>query len=180
MVFLDKGIARLFGEFFALSCLGAILFCTSALVVTAHRPVRPVDDERERQNPFSQLKRTSGLRRVTAGPSSEIASTSFSVTGPPGSYAGPPFAPAAAVQAIPVAAAAFFATRLSFEPVFRSALFADFLAFDKDPDFFRFFMCSSLCRDCAARRLNAARGIAERVPPEERGSGRSSRGGLPT
>jgi hypothetical protein len=49
MVFLDKGIARLFGEFFALSCLGAILFCTSALVVTAHRPVRPVDDERERQ-----------------------------------------------------------------------------------------------------------------------------------
>ena len=50
MVFLDKGIARLFGEFFALSCLGAILFCTSALVVTAHRPVRPVDDERERQN----------------------------------------------------------------------------------------------------------------------------------
>jgi hypothetical protein len=43
-LFLDKGIARLFGEFFALSCLGA-----SALVVTAHRPVRPVDDERERQ-----------------------------------------------------------------------------------------------------------------------------------
>jgi len=27
MVFLDKGISRLFGEFFALSCLGAILFC---------------------------------------------------------------------------------------------------------------------------------------------------------
>ena len=26
-LFLDKGIARLFGEFFALSCLGAILFC---------------------------------------------------------------------------------------------------------------------------------------------------------
>jgi hypothetical protein len=94
MVFLDKGIARVFGEFFALSCLGAILFCTSALVVTAHRPVRPVDDERERQNPFSELKRTSGLRRVTAGPSSEIASTSFSVTGPPGCNApGPLFAP---------------------------------------------------------------------------------------
>ena len=87
MVFLDKGIARLFGEFFALSCLGAILFCTSALVVTAHRPVRPLDDA-------SGKKRTSGLRRVTAGPSSEIASTSFSVTGPPGCNApGPLFAP---------------------------------------------------------------------------------------
>jgi hypothetical protein len=45
---------------------------------------------------------------------------------------------------MPVAAAAFFATRFSFDPVFRSALFADFLAFfDKDPDFLRFFMNSS-------------------------------------
>ena len=81
------------------------------------------------------------------------------VTGPPGCNApGPLFAPpAAAVQAIPVAAAAFFATRLSFDPVFRSALFADFLAFDKDPDFFRFFMCSSLCRDCAAMLGGACR-----------------------
>ena len=26
-LFLDKGIARLFGEFFALSCLGAVLVC---------------------------------------------------------------------------------------------------------------------------------------------------------
>src|SRR6478672_9478375 len=70
---------------------------------------------------------------------------------------------------MPVAAAAFLAARLSFdpvflaarlsfEPVFRSALFADFLAFDKDPDFFRFFMCSSLC-ECAASRS------PERVPP---------------
>ena len=45
---------------------------------------------------------------------------------------------------MPVAAAAFFATRLSFDPVFRSALFADFFAFfDKDSDFLRFFMHSS-------------------------------------
>jgi hypothetical protein len=44
---------------------------------------------------------------------------------------------------MPVAAAAFLAARLSFDPVFRSALFADFLAFDKDPDFLRFFMHSS-------------------------------------
>ena len=44
---------------------------------------------------------------------------------------------------MPVAAAAFFATRFSFDPVFLSALFADFLAFDKDPDFLRFFMNSS-------------------------------------
>jgi len=54
---------------------------------------------------------------------------------------------------MPVAAAAFLAARLSFDPVFlaarlsfdpvfRSALFADFLAFDKDPDFLRFFMHS--------------------------------------
>jgi len=45
---------------------------------------------------------------------------------------------------MPVAAAAFFATRLSFDPVFRSSLFADFLTlFDKDSDFMRFFMhCS--------------------------------------
>jgi hypothetical protein len=59
-----------------------------------------------------------------------------------------------AVQVMPVAAAAFLAARLSFDPVFlaarlsfdpvfRSALFADFLAFDKDPDFLRFFMHSS-------------------------------------
>jgi hypothetical protein len=52
---------------------------------------------------------------------------------------------------MPVAAAAFLAARLSFDPVFlaarlsvdpvfRSALFADFLAFDSDPDFPRFFM----------------------------------------
>jgi hypothetical protein len=58
------------------------------------------------------------------------------------------------VQAMPVAAAAFLAARLSFDPVFlaarlsvdpvfRSALFADFLAFDRDPDFLRFFMHSS-------------------------------------
>jgi hypothetical protein len=40
---------------------------------------------------------------------------------------------------MPVAAAAFLAARLSFDPVFRSALFADFLAFDKGPDFLRFF-----------------------------------------
>jgi hypothetical protein len=39
-----------------------------------------------------------------------------------------------------VAAAAFLAARLSFDPVFRSTLFADFLAFDKDPVFFRFAM----------------------------------------
>ena len=52
---------------------------------------------------------------------------------------------AVAVQAIPVTAAAFFATRLSFEPVFRSVLFAVFLTFDKDPDLLRFFMCSSVC-----------------------------------
>ena len=56
-----------------------------------------------------------------------------------------------AVQVMPVAAAAFLAARLSFDPVFlaarlsfdpvfRSALFADFLAFDSDPDFLRFFM----------------------------------------
>ena len=55
---------------------------------------------------------------------------------------------------MPVAAAAFLAARLSFDrflvarlsfdPVFRSALFADFLAFDKDLDFLRFFMHSSL------------------------------------
>ena len=52
--------------------------------------------------------------------------------------------PPAAVQVMPVAAAAFFATRFSLDPVFRSALFADFLAFfDKDPDFLRFFMNSS-------------------------------------
>jgi hypothetical protein len=44
---------------------------------------------------------------------------------------------------MPVAAAAFLAARLSFDPVFRSALFADFLAFDKGPDFLRFFMHSS-------------------------------------
>ena len=55
---------------------------------------------------------------------------------------------------MPVAAAAFLAARLSFDPVFlaarlsfdpvfRSALFADFLAFDKDPDLLRFFMHSS-------------------------------------
>jgi hypothetical protein len=50
-----------------------------------------------------------------------------------------------AIHAIPVTAAAFFATRLSFEPVFRSALFAVFLTFDKDPDLLRFFMCSSVC-----------------------------------
>jgi hypothetical protein len=57
-----------------------------------------------------------------------------------------PCAPAAvAVQAIPVAAAAFFATRLSFEPVFRSVPFAVFLTCDKDPDLLRFLMCSSLC-----------------------------------
>ncbi len=47
-----------------------------------------------------------------------------------------------AVQVMPVAAAAFLAARLSVEPVFRSALLADFLAFDKD-DFLRFFMHSS-------------------------------------
>jgi hypothetical protein len=46
-------------------------------------------------------------------------------------------------QAMPVAAAAFLAARLSFDPVFRSTLFADFLAFDKGPDFLRFFMHSS-------------------------------------
>ena len=51
----------------------------------------------------------------------------------------------------PVAAAAFLAARLSFDPVFlaarlsvdsvfRSALFADFLAFDSDPVFLRFAM----------------------------------------
>ena len=45
---------------------------------------------------------------------------------------------------MPVAAAAFFATRFSFDPVFRSALFADFLTFfDKDPDFLRRFMTYS-------------------------------------
>jgi hypothetical protein len=44
---------------------------------------------------------------------------------------------------MPVAAAAFLAARLSFDPVFRSTLFADFLAFDKDPDFLRFFMHTS-------------------------------------
>jgi hypothetical protein len=58
------------------------------------------------------------------------------------------------VQAMPVAAAAFLAARLSFDPVFlaarlsfdpvfRSALFADFLALDRGPDFLRFFMHSS-------------------------------------
>ena len=60
--------------------------------------------------------------------------------------AGRRCAPAAvAVQPIPVTAAAFFATRLSFEPVFRSVLFAVFLTFDKDLDLLRFFMCSSVC-----------------------------------
>jgi hypothetical protein len=44
---------------------------------------------------------------------------------------------------MPVAAAVFLAARFSFDPVFRSALFADFLAFDKDPDFLRFFVHSS-------------------------------------
>jgi hypothetical protein len=55
---------------------------------------------------------------------------------------------------MPVAAAAFLAARLSFDPdflaarlsfdpVFRSALFADLFALDKDPDFLRFFMHSS-------------------------------------
>ena len=37
----------------------------------------------------------------------------------------------------------FLAARLSFDPVFRSALLADLFAFDKDPDFLRFFMHSS-------------------------------------
>jgi hypothetical protein len=37
-LFLDKGIARLFGEFFALSCLGAILFCLGR-----HSPSKPAD-----------------------------------------------------------------------------------------------------------------------------------------
>jgi hypothetical protein len=98
----------------------------------------------------------------TARPSSEIASTQLR---------RPALCPpaAAAVQAIPVAAAAFFATRLSFEPVFRSAFFADFLAFDKDPDFFRFFICSSLCRDCAARRLK--RSTRDRQKVSRRRSG---------
>ena len=55
---------------------------------------------------------------------------------------------------MPVAAPAFLAARLSFDPVFlaarlsvdpvfRIALLADFLAFAKDPDFLRFFMHSS-------------------------------------
>jgi hypothetical protein len=41
---------------------------------------------------------------------------------------------------MPVAAAAFLAARLSFDPVFRSTLFAIFLAFDNDPVFLRFAM----------------------------------------
>jgi hypothetical protein len=55
---------------------------------------------------------------------------------------------------MPVAAAAFLAARLSFDPdflaarlsfdpVFRSALFADLFALDKAPEFLRFFMPSS-------------------------------------
>jgi hypothetical protein len=56
---------------------------------------------------------------------------------------------------MPVAAAAFLAARLSFDPVFLaarlsvdpvflSALFADLLAFDSDdPDFLRFFAMHS-------------------------------------
>jgi hypothetical protein len=59
----------------------------------------------------------------------------------PGAFCAPA---AVAVQAIPGAAAASFATHLSFEPVFRSALFDVIMTFDKDPDLLRFFMCSSV------------------------------------
>ena len=68
---------------------------------------------------------------------SEVRPISAAWLNAPGRFCAPA---AVAVQAIPVTAAAFFATRLSFEPVFRSALFAVFLTFDKDPDLLRFFM----------------------------------------
>jgi hypothetical protein len=52
-LFLDKGIARLFGALFALLRLGAVLFC---LAYHCRFPVCPQHNELNGKEPFGQIR----------------------------------------------------------------------------------------------------------------------------